>query len=309
MLKISKILVTGGTGFVGNNLVNKLKTSNYTLLVPNSSELNILDKNQLSSYLMENKPSVIIHLAYKVQRGKISLMEEFDNFITNLSMFNNLVSEVSKHDIKKIVMINSSLLQFHEDTKSDVIGKMPHFNESKFLYKLSKFLEINLLQRISIPNCQITTLIVPNIYGPFDNFSDNNAHVIPKLMNTMHLAKLNNLSRVVFQGTGQEVGKFLFISDLIDLIVKELLNNYNKSNIHSVKPTDIITIRELAYLISEEIGFKGEIIFEELDSPKNLLDNNKSKIDENILNHNSKIINGLKLSYDFYLNSKLGESK
>jgi GDP-L-fucose synthase len=302
-MKSSKILVTGGSGFVGKNFINKHKSSTYTLLIPNSSELNLLDKKQLSIYLKENRPTVVIHLAYKVQRGKISLMEEFDNFLNNLNMFNNLVSEVGKHNIQKIVMINSSLLQIEKGSRSDVIGIMPSLNQSKFFYKLSKFLEINLSQIISIPNCQVTTFIVPNIYGPYDNFSYNNAHVIPKLMNTIHLAKLNNLSRVVFQGTGFEIGEFLFVSDLIDLIASELNNNGKQNNIQSVKPTDVINIRELAYLISEEIGFKGEVIFDEVDLSKNIFENNKLKNDLNSLKHKHKIINGLKLTYDYYLNN------
>jgi GDP-L-fucose synthase len=302
MPKTSKILITGGSGFVGKNLINKLKASTYTLLIPSSSELNLLDKKQLSSYLKENQPSVIIHLAYILQRGRISLMEEFDNFLTNLNMFNNLVSEVPIHNIKRIVMINSSLLQFHEDSKSGAIGIMPSFDQTKFFYRLSKFLEINLSQSISIPDCQITTLIVPNIYGPYDNFSDNNAHIIPKLMNTIHFAKLSNLPRLVIQGTGLEIGEFLFISDLTDLIVSELSNNDKDNNIINVKPTDVINIRELASLISEKIGFNGEIIFDELDSTKKLLDKNKFNNDPSLLKQESKLINGLKLTYEFYIN-------
>ena len=152
---------------------------------------------------------------------------------------------------------------------------------------------------------QIVNLMPTNLYGPNDNFSENESHVIPGIMHKMHTAKVNNDSNFKIWGSGKPLREFLYVDDLSSAIEYLLVNNIN-TDLLNVGSGEEISILDLANKIKEVIGYEGSI---ELDhdkpdgNPRKLLDS--SKINELGWKSEISLVDGLKKTYSWYLDNIL----
>ncbi len=152
-------------------------------------------------------------------------------------------------------------------------------------------------------NHQILNLMPTNLYGPNDNFSENESHVIPGLMHKMHIAKSKNDSIFKIWGSGTPLREFLYVDDLSSAIEFLVIKNI-KADLLNVGSGEEVSILELANHIKEVVGYEGSI---ELDSekpdgnPRKLLDS--SKINNLGWKSETKLIDGLKHTYKWYLDN------
>ena len=144
-----------------------------------------------------------------------------------------------------------------------------------------------------------------NLYGPYDNFDLETSHVMPALIRKFHEAKKNNKDYVEVWGTGNPLREFLYSDDMADACIY-LMNNYNGNEFFNIGTGKEISIRELAYLIKEIVGFEGEIIFDESKpdgTQRKLLD--VSKLNNIGWKYKMELIDGIREAYEWYINNKL----
>jgi GDP-L-fucose synthase len=148
-------------------------------------------------------------------------------------------------------------------------------------------------------------MLPTNLYGPGDNYHPENSHVIPGLIYRFHKAKINNLESVTIWGTGKPKREFLYVEDLAEACVYLMLN-YNESEIVNIGTGEDISIKDLALMIRDVIGFAGQIIYDSSKpdgTPRKLLD--VSKIHELGWSHKTDLKRGIELTYKHFLNESL----
>ncbi len=172
-------------------------------------------------------------------------------------------------------------------------------------YAMAKITAIEMGRSMNIQyKHKILNLMPTNLYGPNDNFSDNESHVIPGLIHRMHKAKVNNENEFEIWGTGSPLREFLYVDDLADSI-EFLMKNETDFDLLNIGSGEEISIAELANLIQKVVGFQGEIVFDKNKpdgNPRKLLDSSKI----NSLGWKSKttLYDGLKTTYDWYLKNQ-----
>lgn len=153
------------------------------------------------------------------------------------------------------------------------------------------------------------SIMPTNLYGPNDNYHPEHSHVLPALIRRFYEAKINKLNSVTCWGDGSPFREFLYVEDLANLCVF-LMNNYNESGIVNAGTGKELTIRELAELVAEVIGYNGEINWDETKpngTPRKLLDISKSA--ELGWHYKTELREGIKLAYDDFLNNQINTER
>ena len=260
-----KILVTGGSGLVGMALQDILKNTDYQLLIPSSKECNLMNYQETFFYFQTNKPDFIIHLAANVGGLYKNMNDKVGMFEKNMKINMNVLECAYRSNIKKVVSCLSTCI-FPDKTKYPIHEGMlhngpPHVSNDAYAYA-KRMLEI----QSNIYNEQYGTnficIIPTNIYGPYDNFSLEDGHVIPSLIHKCYLAKQEGEDFIV-RGTGKPLRQFIYSKDLAKLILW-VLEEYieKKSIILSVSENDEVTIGEVANQIAENFNYKDHLVFD-----------------------------------------------
>lgn len=262
--KNSKILIIGASGFVGKNLVKKFKILGFNnLLTPSSKELNVLDFENVSEYFYENKPHSVIFLAAEyggVNACKVNAPEYLSK---NSYMALNVLNNAIKNNVHKFIYISSATI-YPENSPQPI--KEEYLLSGKLVpsvegYALAKILGTKLTymigEKYGVP---YFTLVPTNMYGPYDRFGDPNSNVVSSLIWKIHHAKVEDKPYVELFGTGTPKRDLLFVEDFVDAVIYFLLD-YNGNEWINIGSNDEISIKELALLLKEIIGYKGEICF------------------------------------------------
>lgn len=260
-----KIIVTGGSGLVGMALQDILKNKDYQLLIPSSKECNLMNYEETFSYFQTNKPDFIIHLAANVGGLYKNMNDKVGMFEKNIKINMNVLECAYRSNIKKVVSCLSTCI-FPDKTTYPIHEEMlhngpPHVSNDAYAYA-KRMLEI----QSNIYNEQYGTnficIIPTNIYGPYDNFSLEDGHVIPSLIHKCYLAKQEGEDFIV-RGTGKPLRQFIYSKDLAKLILW-VLEEYieKKSIILSVSEKDEVTIGEVANQIAENFNYKDHLVFD-----------------------------------------------
>ena len=227
--------------------------------------------------------------------------------IENLKINLNILESCIEYPDIKIINLGSSCIYpldapnpISED--SFMNGKLEPTNSP---YAMAKITAIEMGRSMNIQyNHKILNLMPTNLYGPNDNFSDNESHVIPGLIHRMHKAKINNQNKFEIWGTGKPLREFLYVDDLADSI-EFLMKNETDFDLINIGSGEEISIAELANLIQKVIGFEGEIVFDKNKpdgNPRKLLDS--SKINSLGWESKTNLYDGLKTTYDWYLKNQ-----
>lgn len=257
-MKMNKIIVFGGNGFVGKNLK---KYSSKNIVFPTSSNVNLLNLPHVLDYLSNEKPDLVINLAGKVG-GILENTNNQLNFLISNSLINlNLISSSIKAGVPNFLNISSSCIYppnlnvpiDEEDLLSSGIEKT---NEG---YALAKIIALKACQ---FQNTGLYKTLIPcNLFGPHDNFDLKSGHMIPSVIHKIHKSKLND-EKVTIWGDGSAKREFMFVEDLIDFIFYSI-NNFEKiPNIINVGTGVDYSILEYYQMISEVIGFSGDFEFD-----------------------------------------------
>lgn len=307
--KDSRIYIAGHKGMVGSACWRILKSKGYTRLIGKSSfELDLRDKNEVNKFISEEKPTVIINAAAKVGGILANNNFPFEFLLENMQIQNNLIECAYKNGIEKFVFLGSTCIypKFANQPILEESLLTSSLEETNQWYAIAKISGVKLIEALNIQyNKKYISLMPTNLYGPNDNYSLNNSHVIPGMIMKFHEAKINNSKNVKLWGTGSPLREFLYVDDLANAIVHVLENDLNESLINVGSGIEI-SIKELAELIKKITSFQGSIIWDDTKpdgTPRKLSDS--SKLRKHGWTHQTQLEEGLKLSYTNYLNNIL----
>ncbi len=277
-----KILVAGSTGLVGSAILDKFKKDGHNVVGINSKVVDLLDREATFSFLNDSKPDVIVDAAAKV--GGIGANNKYPvEFLSeNLRIQNNLMDAAHEAKVERFIFLGSSCIypkNAQQPIKEEYLLTGP-LEETNSAYAIAKIAGIEAIKSFRRQYGHKWISLMPtNMYGPGDNFDQETGHVLPALINKFVSAKESGNPSVTLWGTGSPKREFLFSSDLADA-VSIALEKYDEDLHLNVGTGEDLSIRDLASLISNEVGYSGEIIWDHAKpdgTPRKVLDVSRMK--------------------------------
>lgn len=311
-----RIFIAGHLGMVGSSLVRELEhIENIDLILKSRSELDLMDQKTVLEFFRDEKVDQVYLAAAKV--GGILANENFsaDFIYENISIQNNVINSSHEGGVDKLLFLGSSCIYpkfadqpIQED--SLLRGDLETTNEG---YAIAKITGIKMCEAYRKQYGRDYRSVMPtNLYGPNDNFHLDNSHVIPGLIRRFHDAKVQNKSYVQIWGTGSPKREFLHVDDmskgcvkLMNLKVEEFFQKDERVSHVNLGTGKDIEIKDLAGIISQIIGFSGEISFDTSKpdgTPRKVLDVGKAKS----LGWESSVslIEGIESTYKWFLENQ-----
>jgi GDP-L-fucose synthase len=258
---MSKILVTGSNGLVGS-AIKQLNLKDVVFI--GHQDVDLTDFNKTKEYFADIKPERVIHLAAVVGGVGSNMSHPGSFFRDNIMINTNVLESARLAGVKKLISLMSTCvfpdkIEYPINEK-DLHNGPPH--PSNFGYAYAKrMLDVQSRGYRKEWGCDYIIGIPTNIYGPNDNFSLTDGHVLPALIHKIFLAKQNNSDLTVW-GTGKPLREFIYSLDIAKLITWAL-DNYNEESPIIFSPGTEISIKELVGLIALKMKFSGKIIFDE----------------------------------------------
>lgn len=305
MNKQSKIYVAGHRGLVGSAIVRHLEQAGYTnLLTRTSNELDLRDHNAVRDFFAIEKPDFVFLAAAKVGGIMANNTYPADFLYDNLAIQNNVIHQSYLNGVQKLLFLGSSCIypKLAPQPIREAYLLTDLLESTNEPYAIAKIAGIKLCQAYNRQyGTQYISLMPTNLYGPNDNFDLQNSHVLPALIRKFHEAKENGAETVEIWGTGSPLREFLHVDDLADAC-SFMMENYSGNDFFNVGVGKDISIKALALLIRDIVGFRGELVFDTSKpdgTPRKLLD--VSKLTE--LGWQAKIglREGISATYDWYL--------
>jgi len=308
MNKSDKIYVAGHRGLVGSAIVRNLEKKGYEhFLFRTSKELNLTNQTDVNQFFETETPDYVFLAAAKV--GGIYANDTYpaDFIRDNLQIQTNVIDAAYRNNVKKLLFLGSSCIypKFAPQPMQEthlLTGELEPTNE---WYAIAKIAGIKMCQAYKKQyNFNAISLMPTNLYGPGDNFNLENSHVMPALIRKFHDAKINDLSEVVIWGTGTPKREFLHVDDMADASVY-LMNNYNEQEFVNVGIGADVSIKELAEIIKQVVGFTGKLKFDSSKpdgTPRKLLD--VSKLNKIGWAANIPLNQGVETTYNWFVNNQ-----
>nr|QBK88363.1 MAG: NAD dependent epimerase/dehydratase [Mimivirus LCMiAC01] len=261
----SKIYVAGHRGLVGSAIIRKLHKLGFkNILTRTSRELDLRIQADVEKFFAIEQPEYVFLAAAKV--GGIQANSDYPaSFIyDNLMIQTNVIHSAYKNGVKKFLFLGSSCIypkMCPQPIKEEYLltGPLEQTNDA---YAIAKIAGIKMCQSYNKQYAANFIACMPtNLYGPNDNFNLKTAHVLPALIRKFYEAKKYNKSHVEIWGTGSPYREFLHVADLADAVIF-LMKNYCGNEIINVGTGEDITIKNLALLIKDIVGFEGELKFD-----------------------------------------------
>jgi GDP-L-fucose synthase len=251
---MKKILITGGNGLIGSSL------SCGTRIGKEYDLRNMVETNEMFE---NHSPTHVIHCAGKVGGLSANMEYKGEFFYDNIMINTNVIECAKNHNVKKLVSFLSTCI-FPDDIEYPITEKKIHLGEphiSNYPYAYAKRMsDIQIRAYREQYGLNYVSVIPTNIYGPNDNFSLNNGHVIPMLIHKMFLSQKNNTDFIVW-GSGKPLREFIYSKDVAKL-TEWALENYNESEPIIFSNSNEISISDLVDLLVKEFNFKGKVIFD-----------------------------------------------
>lgn len=283
MQKGDKIFVAGHDVMINSAILRRLKQDGFTNVVTRtSSELDLTDQKVVFEFFMDEKPDYVFLSGVKVGGILANSKYPAEFIYDNLQGQTNVIHYAWKSGVKKLLFLGSSCIYpkgCAQPMKEEYLlsGTLEPTSEP---YAIAKIAGIKMCQSYNLQYGTDYISVVPaDLYGPNDDFDPETSHVLPALIRKVHEAKMSNKPEVIVWGTGSPRREFLHVDDLADACVF-LMDNYNGSAMINVGSGEDLSIGELAQVISDIIGFKGRVIFDESKTdgaPRKLLDISKIK--------------------------------
>jgi GDP-L-fucose synthase len=260
----AKIYVAGHRGMVGSAIVRALRAAGHTSVVTRTSaELDLRDGAATRAFLAAEQPAAVVMAAARVGGIKANSTEPYDFLYDNLAMAANVIDGSRRAGVRKLLFLGSSCIYpkmapqpMREE--SLLTGPLEVTNEA---YAIAKIAGIKLCDHARAQyGCDFISAMPCNLYGTGDNFSLENSHVLPALIRKMHEAKVRGDTSLRLWGTGTPLREFLHADDLAEACVL-LLERYSQAGHINVGSGEELSIRQLADLIAQVVGFTGRFEF------------------------------------------------
>lgn len=273
-----KIFVAGHRGMVGSALVRRLEASGFmNLLTRDRLRLDLRNESAVAEFFAEEKPDVVILAAAKVGGIKANNDYPVEFLLDNLRIQNNVIRSAFQTGVSKFLFLGSSCIypklapQPISETAL-LTGPLEPTNEA---YAVAKIAGIKLCQAYARAYGANFILAMPtNLYGPNDNFDLETSHVLAALLRKAHEAKTQNQKKLTVWGTGEPRREFIHVDDLATACLL-LIEKYDSPEIINIGCGEDVTVRELAELICDVVGFAGELVWDKTKpdgTPRKLLD-------------------------------------
>jgi GDP-L-fucose synthase len=278
MDKTDKIFVAGHRGMVGSGLVRRLRAEGFkNLLTRERAELDLASEAAVAKFFAEKRPTIVVVAAAKV--GGIKANNDFpvEFLLENLRIQNNVIHSAYESGVRKLLFLGSSCIypKFAPQPIPETAllsGPLEPTNEA---YAVAKIAGIKLCQAYYRQyGANFISAMPTNLYGPNDNFDLETSHVLAALIRKAHETKMRNDRKLIVWGTGKPRREFLHVDDMASACLL-LLEKYDSPEIINVGCGEDVSIRELAELICDVVGFNGELAWDTTQpegTPRKLLD-------------------------------------
>jgi GDP-L-fucose synthase len=305
MDKHSRIFVAGHRGLVGSAIWRELERQGFEQLIGRSRlDVDLLDKPAVDKFYAQSKPEFVFIAAAKVG-GILANDQQPASFLhDNLVIQNNIIDGACRMGVKKLLFLASSciypkLARQPLKEESLLTGPLELTNQ---WYAIAKIAGIKLCQAYRRQyGCDFISVMPANMYGPNDNYDLQTSHVLPALIRKFHEAKVAGSGRMTCWGTGSPLREFLYADDLARACIF-LIQHYSEEQFINVGYGSDISIKELAQLVRDTVGFNGEIAWDTSKpdgTPRKLMDSSrlfalgwKPKVD---------LRTGIRLAYEDFL--------
>ncbi|GAA0077123.1 GDP-L-fucose synthase [Clostridium sp. CTA-5] len=305
MNKDSKIYVAGHRGLVGSAIVRGLEAKGFTNIIGRShSELDLTNSIEVEEFFKIEKPEYVFLAAAKVGGILANSNYPADFIYENLQIQNNVIGMAKKYEVKRLMFLGSSCIypkMCPQPIKEEYLlsGYLEETNEG---YALAKISGLKMCQFFNKQYGTNYISVMPtNLYGPYDNFSGENSHVMPALIRRFHEAKENNDPEVVVWGSGTPLREFLYSEDMADACIY-LMETYEGNDFFNIGTGKEITIRGLAEMVKEVVGYEGKLVFDSTKpdgTPRKLLD--VSRLEEAGWKYKVELRDGIEKAYKWFV--------
>ncbi|MDZ4202913.1 MAG: GDP-L-fucose synthase [Gallionella sp.] len=260
-MRKTRILLTGGGGMVGRNVLEHPAIGEFEVLAPRSGELDLRDFAAVQNYLAKHRPDIVIHAAGKVGGIQANMREPVCFLLENLDMGRNIVWAARQAGIKRLLNLGSSCMyprNHNEPLTEEMVlkGELEPTNEG---YALAKVVTARLCEYImrEDANYQYKTLIPCNLYGRHDKFDPAHSHLIPAIIHKVHLAKQVGQTSVEIWGDGTARREFMYAGDLADALIRAIEQFETLPPVMNVGLGHDHTINEYYQAAAEVMGYTG----------------------------------------------------
>ncbi len=305
MEKNAKIYVAGHRGMVGSAIVRELQRQGYgNLLTAPHAELDLTRQEAVEQFFSAEKPEYVFLAAAKVGGIMANAGALADFMYENMTMEMNVIHAAWKNGCKRLEFLGSSciyprLAPQPMPESCLLTGALEETNEAYALAKISGLKYCEYLNRQY--GTDYLSVMPTNLYGPNDNYHPEHSHVLPALIRRFHEAKETNASEVVCWGDGSPLREFLYVDDLAELCVF-LMNQYHGNETVNAGTGKEITIKALAELVAQIVGYKGKIAWDTSKpngTPRKLLD--VSKAAALGWRYKTELADGIRKAYEDFL--------
>lgn len=281
MNSTDKIYIAGHRGMVGSAIERKLRKEGFNNIVTKTSkELDLRNQQDVNDFFALEKPNYVFLAAAKVGGIVANNTYRAEFIYDNLMMEANIIHAAYATKVTKLMFLGSSCIypkMAPQPLKEEdlLTGLLEHTNQP---YAIAKIAGIELCDSYRAQyGCNFISVMPTNLYGPNDNYDLEKSHVLPALLRKFITAKRNGDSSVTLWGTGSPMREFLYVDDLANACFY-LMNNYNEKGLVNVGCGTDVTIKQLAELVKQAVGFEGAIIWDTSKpdgTPRKLMDVSK----------------------------------
>jgi len=308
MEKSAKIYVAGHRGMVGSAIVRKLQAEGFeNILTRTSKELNLTRQQDVEDFFSTEKPDFVFLAAARVGGIHANNTYPADFAYQNMMIQNNIIHAAYLNGVKKLLFLGSSCIYpklASQPISEDALltGSLEPTNEAYAIAKIAGLRMCSYYRRQY--GADFISAMPTNLFGPNDNFDLENSHVLPALIRKFHEAKLSGAKEVVMWGTGTPLREFHYVDDLADGLFF-LMENYSGEEHVNIGTGDEISIRDLALLIKDVVGFTGEIVQDTSKpdgTPRKVMDS--SKLHEMGWTSKINLQEGVRMAYEWFLQNE-----
>lgn len=289
---------------VGSAIWRKLQEEGFTNLIGrDSKELDLRNQQAVDDFFKLHRPGIVIDAAAKVGGILANSQLPYNFLMDNLQIQNNLISTSLKYEVAKFIFLGSSCIYpklAPQPLKEEYLltGPLEPTNE---WYAIAKIAGVKAIEAIRQQfHLDYSSLMPTNLYGPNDNFDLNTSHVLPAMIRKFHEAKEMGLRHVTLWGSGTPMRELLYVDDLANAVHFSMSNNLT-GHLFNVGTGVDISIKSLAILVKEIIGFEGEIVWDTAKpdgTPRKLLD--VTKLNSAGWNAQTSLEGGIRKTYEWY---------
>lgn len=309
MEKSAKIYIAGHRGMVGSAIKRKLEKEGFdNVVVRGSAELDLRSQQAVADFFEQEKPEYVFLAAAKVGGIVANNTYRADFLYENLQIQNNVIHSSYLSGVKKLMFLGSSCIYpklAPQPLKEDYLltGPLEDTNEP---YAIAKIAGIKMCDAYRAQyGCNYISVMPTNLYGFNDNYHPQNSHVLPAMIRRFHEAKEQGLPSVTIWGSGTPKREFLFADDLAEACYY-LMQNFNEPGLVNIGTGEDLSIKELAELVKQTIGFEGDILLDASKpdgTPRKLMD--VSKLHATGWKHTIELPEGIKLAYEDFLSKQV----